>query len=235
MARDGTPERFDLRLIEPQPWKNGGGLTREIAVARNATTDAGFDWRLSLAEVTRDAPFSAFADVDRCIVLLRGAGLRLRTASVASDAAATIHDHLDRLFDHHVDHREDHRVDHPLDTPFAPFHFPGDVPLHATLLGGASSDFNVMVRRGAWRAEVTCHHAAVALPAAAVLMVLACAGEWQIGGSQTGDSSAVTLRVDQGLLWREPHARATALNVRPAQAGVQAALLAVRLCHDHAS
>jgi uncharacterized protein len=219
MATDGAPERFDLRLIEPQPWKNGAGLTREIAVARNATTEAGFDWRLSVAEVTRDAPFSAFAGVDRCIVLLRGAGLRLRTAS---GAAVTIDDRLDV--------RLDDVLDHHLDTPFAPFHFPGDVPLHATLIGGASSDFNVMARRGAWRAEVTCHHAVAALPPAAGLMVLACAGEWQIG-----ESPALTLRADQGLLWREPHAGVRNLNVRPTQAGRKAVLLVVRLCHDQAS
>lgn len=193
--------RFDLRLIASQPWKNGAGLTREIAVARNAGTATGFDWRLSVAEVARDAPFSAFPGVDRCIVLLRGAGLRLRGG----------------------DGTLDHRLDHPLE----PFHFSGDVPLHATLLGGASSDFNVMVRRGAWRAEVTCHHAAAALPAAAVLMLLACAGEWQIG-----ESPAITLRADQGLLWREPLAPASPLSVWPTQADAKAVLLAVRLCHD---
>lgn len=196
--------RFDLRLIAPQPWKNGAGLTREIAVARNTAAEPGFDWRLSVAEVARDAPFSAFAGVDRCIVLLRGAGLRLRGG--------------------------DGTLDHRLDTPLVPFNFSGDVPLHATLLGGVSSDFNVMVRRGAWRAEVTCHHAAVALPATEVLMLLACAGEWQIG-----ESAAFTLRADQGLLWREPHAPATPLNVRPTQAEGEAGLLAVRLCHDSAS
>lgn len=198
--------RFDLQRIAPQPWKNGAGLTREIAVACNATTEPGFDWRLSVAEVARDAPFSAFTGVDRCIVLLRGAGLLLRGGD-----------------------GNDSTLEHRLDTRFKPFHFAGDAPLHATLLGGASNDFNVMVRRGAWRAEVTCHHAAALLPAAPVLMVLACAGEWQIG-----ESPALMLRADQGLLWREPRAPAAPLNVRPMQAGGEAGLLAVRLCHDHA-
>ena len=82
-----VPERFDLRQIAPQPWKNGAGLTREIAVARNAATECGFDWRLSVAEVARDAPFSAFPGVDRCIVLLRGAGLQLG-ADADADADA---------------------------------------------------------------------------------------------------------------------------------------------------
>ena len=203
-----VPERFDLRQIAPQPWRNGAGLTREIAVARNAATECGFDWRLSVAEVARDAPFSTFPGVDRCIVLLRGAGLQLRADADADADARTA------------------ALDHRLDTPFVPFHFPGDLPLRATLLGGPSSDFNVMVRRGAWRAEAACHHAAAAVPAAPVLMLLACAGEWQIGASP-----ALTLRAEQGVLWRWPTAP---LRVEPHQADPRACLLAVRLCHDDA-
>lgn len=59
----------------PVPWKNGGGLTREILkVPENA---AAFDWRLSLATIERPGPFSAFEDYDRTLVLLRGAGVEL--------------------------------------------------------------------------------------------------------------------------------------------------------------
>jgi len=217
--------RFDLRRIAPQPWKNGAGLTREIAVAHNAGSEFGFDWRLSVAEVTHDAPFSAFRGVDRCIVLLRGAGLRLRTPDTDIETAAT--PEQDRTFEHR------------LDTPFAPFHFPGDVPLHATLLGGPCSDLNVMVRRGAWRAELACHHAAVDVPAVPVLMLLACAGSWRIDASP--GSPALTLHADQGLLWRDGRewagsgAPAPHLNARPLRADGEARLLQVRLCHDPGS
>jgi uncharacterized protein len=59
----------------PVPWKNGGGLTREILkVPENA---AAFDWRLSLATIEQPGPFSAFEDYDRTLVLLRGAGVEL--------------------------------------------------------------------------------------------------------------------------------------------------------------
>ena len=232
------PECFDLKLIAPQPWKNGAGLTREIAVARNAATEAGFDWRLSVAEVAHDAPFSTFPGVDRCIVLLHGAGLQLHVDD----------GRLDQRLDHSLDHRLDHHLDHRLDTPFMPFHFPGDVPLHATLLGGPSTDFNVMVRRTAWRAEVACHHAAADVPGATVLMLLACAGEWQIETgieieSGHGAAPTLTLGSDQGLLWREssapgprrePSAPAIAIHPKPLHAGREARLLVVRLCHDHA-
>ena len=133
------PERIDLRTIARQPWKNGAGLTREIAFG--GTSSPSFDWRISLAEVERDAPFSAFAGVDRCIVLLRGAGMRLRSAAGAIEPP----------------------IDHALTTPLAPFRFPGEVALDASLAGGPSRDFNVMTpprrlpQRGELRAP--CGHA----------------------------------------------------------------------------
>lgn len=57
------------------PWKNGGGLTREILkVPANV---AVFDWRLSLATIENPGPFSAFDDYERTLVLVRGAGVEL--------------------------------------------------------------------------------------------------------------------------------------------------------------
>src|SRR3546814_11208552 len=58
-------------------WRNGLGWTREIHAHR---PDPGGDWtwRLSIAEIERDAPFSAFPGVARELVLPHGNGLRLR-------------------------------------------------------------------------------------------------------------------------------------------------------------
>ena len=66
-------ERIDLRLIAPQPWKDGAGMTREIAVG--GADAENFDWRISVAALTGDAPFSAYPGIDRCITLLHGAGM----------------------------------------------------------------------------------------------------------------------------------------------------------------
>ena len=52
------------------PWKNGGGVTSELA--RSPQADE-FDWRLSVAEVATDGPFSQFPGIDRLLVLLSGA------------------------------------------------------------------------------------------------------------------------------------------------------------------
>ena len=164
-------ERFDLRDIAPQPWKNGAGLTREIAVGPRGAGATDFDWRFSVAEVERAAPFSVFPGIDRCIVLLAGAGLHLRSA--------------------------DQGLDHRLDSVGAPFHFSGDVPLTATLIGGPSRDLNVMTRRGGLRSDVVCHGAPVSLFAGGPALLLCCAGTWR-----TGDPAAPTLNPQQGLLWR---------------------------------
>lgn len=190
-----SPERFDLRHIAPQPWKNGAGLTREIAVGPTGAGANDFDWRISLAEVERDAPFSAFPGIDRCIVLLRGAGMRLR-----SEVGA---------------------LDHRLDQPLVPFHFSGDTPLSASLVDGASSDFNVMTRRGAWAADVTAQHSAFEPARADVTLLLCSEGEWLVAGA-----AADTLDPMQALLWRAPPPR---ISVSPRATG---ALLLVRLCHD---
>jgi len=57
------------------PWKNGGGLTREIL--KVPATATAFDWRLSLATIEQPGPFSTFEDYDRTLVLVRGAGVEL--------------------------------------------------------------------------------------------------------------------------------------------------------------
>jgi len=59
----------------PVPWKNGGGVTREIL--RMPAEPTLFDWRLSLATIDSAGPFSAFAGYQRTLVLVRGAGVEL--------------------------------------------------------------------------------------------------------------------------------------------------------------
>ena len=56
-------------------WKNGAGWTSEILKSPDADD---WNWRLSIAEIETDAPFSAFPGVERELVLLSGNGLRLR-------------------------------------------------------------------------------------------------------------------------------------------------------------
>jgi hypothetical protein len=70
------------------PWKNGGGRTTLLALHPPAADFARFAWRASVADVATDGPFSEFAGVDRTLVLLRGAGMRLTGGAVALDVRA---------------------------------------------------------------------------------------------------------------------------------------------------
>jgi uncharacterized protein len=56
------------------PWKNGGGVTREIAAARNGDS---LIWRLSMADVTSDGPFSRFEGLTRILTVVTGNGMEL--------------------------------------------------------------------------------------------------------------------------------------------------------------
>lgn len=187
-------QRFDLRTLPPQRWKNGAGTTREIAVEPAGAGTDGFDWRLSIAEVEHDAPFSAFPGVDRCIVLLGGAGMALQP--------------------------EDGTAAHAL-RPLQPWTFPGERAIEARLTAGPCSDFNVMTRRGRWRADVRALHDACAIASGHVTFLMSVAGSWQAG--------AETLQPMQALLWRGLE---SPMSVAPNAGGVAAALLHVRLCHD---
>ena len=68
------PTIIDAEHMPPQPWRNGGGQTRELLA-----WPAGSDWqvRVSRADIAADGPFSAFPDVQRWLVVLEGAGVAL--------------------------------------------------------------------------------------------------------------------------------------------------------------
>ena len=77
--------------VEPQPWRNGGGLTRELLA-----WPAPDEWklRISVADIRADGPFSAFPGVDRWFAVLEGNGVRLglpegrRSVEIADDPLA---------------------------------------------------------------------------------------------------------------------------------------------------
>ena len=56
------------------PWKNGGGVTREIA--REEEGDE-IVWRLSIADVASEGSFSAFLGLQRILTVIEGAGMVL--------------------------------------------------------------------------------------------------------------------------------------------------------------
>lgn len=127
-----SPRIIRAQDCPPQPWKNGMGRTREIAVFPAGADMASFVWRISVAEVDSAAPFSLFAGIDRHIALLDGAGF-----SMTLDGART----------------------HRLDRPYVPFAFPGEASVAVSLIGGATRDFNLMLRRGQAVGRIDAWHA----------------------------------------------------------------------------
>ena len=59
------------------PWRNGGGETIELAAHPHDAEYGVFDWRVSLARIDRDGPFSAFPGVDRTFSVIDGDGVDL--------------------------------------------------------------------------------------------------------------------------------------------------------------
>ena len=109
-------------------WKNGGGVTREVAVHPAGSVLGSFEWRVSIAEIHRGGPFSVFAGIDRHLAVLDGQvslAVEGRTLSLSADSA--------------------------------PLTFGGELPVYAEPTAGPVIDLNLMVRRGRWRAELSRH------------------------------------------------------------------------------
>lgn len=188
--------RFDRASLIATPWKNGGGVTREILCQPPGAGMDSFDWRVSIAHIASDGPFSAFAGVDRVITLLEGAGVRLHSSDGAPDLT----------------------FDHALNTPLVPFAFAGEAPVVGTLLGGDCHDFNVMTRRAACRAGVwVCRGATTTAAPAGLLMAVR--GTWSAGAHTLAPGEGLWWS-DEALTWPlscpEPDAALLAVAIHPA-------------------
>jgi hypothetical protein len=113
-------------MFREMPWANGQGVTTELFACKN-NRSGRVVWRISIAGVSCDGPFSHFAGYDRILVLMEGCGLRLS----------------------HGDGTE-----HCLASAYQQAAFPGDVATHATLNAGPVRDFNVISDRSAFRPTV---------------------------------------------------------------------------------
>lgn len=137
---------MDIRILRAaayrrERWKNGLGWTHEIArgqvdASGSALADVGidaplpaegWDWRLSIALIDRDCDFSLFPGIDRALVLIDGAGMRLDFTDGDSKTL----------------------------TPADPqIEFAGERALACTLAAGPTRDFNAMWRRDRIRGRV---------------------------------------------------------------------------------
>lgn len=130
---------FEYRRMR---WKNNLGWTREIhratvdasALQEPAlpgadfpTSDDNYDWRVSIAEIDHDCPFSAFPGHDRVLVLLEGNGMRLEFS-------------------------DGRRVE--LEPPHQRIAFRGEETLNCILTDGPTRDFNLIWKRDRVHAQL---------------------------------------------------------------------------------
>lgn len=125
----GMMHVVSLAQVAVQPWKNGGGSTRELWCWPAAP--AAWQLRVSVAEVARSGPFSAYPGVARWFCVLQGAGVKLhfadRNLALTPDSAA--------------------------------LHFDGALAPDCTLLDGPTLDLNLMLRPAAAALDAADSHA----------------------------------------------------------------------------
>jgi len=119
-----------IQIIHPNqfktiPWKNGKGQTTELAISKDGTLN-NFDWRLSIASVVEDGPFSDFSGYERNLILLEGNGITLT------------HDKQPVV----------------LDQPFSRSRFNGASKTIGQLIDGPIKDFNLMTKQGKYHVLV---------------------------------------------------------------------------------
>lgn len=110
----------------PVPWKNGGGMTREVI--RMPPDGDSFRWRVSIAQIDASGPFSDFAAYRRYMVLLQGSGVRLSFSSRGQAQGAPERRELRAVGDC--------------------VRFDGALATYCELLEGPCVDFNLMVAKG---------------------------------------------------------------------------------------
>lgn len=110
--------------LKPEPWRNGGGVTRELASHPKAASaqDGAWDWRVSIADVGSAGDFSTFPGMERVLTVIDGELLLLT-----------------------VDGEE-----HPLEK-YRPFRFSGEAASASALPTGNIRDLNVIARAGEFK------------------------------------------------------------------------------------
>ncbi len=131
---------YPIDAIPTEPWRNGGGTTRTIATG-------GADWRVSLASIERDGPYSRFPGMSRVSLILGGQGVVLR-----NDAAVV-----------------------PL-RPMRVTAYDGDADWGATLVDGPSVALNAMTAKRRYRANVRLVDEPIAIAPGCPAIVVALGG-----------------------------------------------------------
>jgi environmental stress-induced protein Ves len=124
-------------------WKNGLGVTREL-VSVGVRADGSFGWRLSMAEIAVDAPFSSFPGIERELAVVAGGPLELVVAGTPQR----------------------------LEIGGAVAIFAGDTAVSARPLGATVTDLNLMFDPAAWMGSLKAMSAAAVAISAEIAAIV---------------------------------------------------------------
>lgn len=142
-------------------WRNGMGVSWDIA--SDPPDAADFGWRLAIARIDSDVPFSHYPDIDRVFTLIDGNGLDL---DFEDGETLAVH----RLF-----------VPHP---------YACDRPTFCRLKQGPCRALNLFMRRGLWHASVDILSSGADISHPGPIIVHVLQGEADVNGEamQCGDT-----------------------------------------------
>lgn len=147
-----------VSLVPAEPWKNGGGLTRLLA-------ESGNEWRVSLANVEVNGPYSRFEDMTRLSLILEGKGVVLRAGGEIV----------------------------PLDY-LVPTIYDGSVEWAASLVDAPVVALNIMARTGKYRPSASVVGAEVGLPQGSAAVILSGHSRCVVQGEHTGTAISIPPR-----------------------------------------
>ncbi len=136
------------------PWANGKGTTTEIV--RNDDANGNMRYRLSVAVVSEDGPFSVLPGIHRNLTVISGPGFDLVGETTL-------------------------RAE-----PLLPIAFDGGLEVAATRVTGPSEDFNVMVAQGIDAPTVAVLHNGQDLVSGAALAFCFALGDMSLAGTVLG-------------------------------------------------
>jgi environmental stress-induced protein Ves len=121
--------KLDSQNYQRKPWKNGGGESRQVLIYPPNSDLDNFGYRITIANVASDGPFSRFEGVDRSLLLLSGDGISLH-----------FKDNITPIF---------------LNPASKLLQIAGEDEIDCGLIGSEVIDFNVMTRRNFYHHLVT--------------------------------------------------------------------------------
>ena len=166
---------LDPATYRRTPWKNGGGVTIDIAGAHRPGADpAGWDgmiWRFGRTRIEQPGPFSDLSGYDRILSVIEGRGLLLHPKGQAT-----------------LDVR----------APFSPVRFPGEWAITSALTDGPVGVLNLLADRDrcAIDLSVPSTGASASITAGHCLVLALDDAQLDIGGTSISFAREFTARFD---------------------------------------